>query len=136
MKFKRYGIFIGVLALAAIVVLVTIFFMVMLYDAQMDYVLFCLGSLLLALVMFKIFIPGLFYDTVYYDETGIKIVTRKKTSAYTWNEIVRLEHISSGRGGTIGWTLVSISGEEHILFPFSGKFRKFVEENTPYLELR
>lgn len=136
MKFKRNAIYIEVLALSAIAIFVSLFFMVELYNAGADVILFCLGSVLWIFLMLEIFIRGLFYDTVYYDERGIKIVTRKKTSEYAWDEILRIERIIGGKSGTLGWILVTLTGEKYKLYPFSSQFIEFVKKNFPYLEIK
>jgi len=139
MKFKRNGLYIEVLVLVTIIIFVSLFFMVKLYNAGKDVVLFCLGIVLWLALVLEICIRGLFYDTVYCDEKGIKVVMRKKISEYTWDELYRIEKISS-RTGTIGWTVISITGEKFQIFPFSAiakKFFNFMKSNLPnYIEIK
>lgn len=138
MKFKRNAIYIEVLLTQEMIMFITLLFFAF-SDIEIVWqnVLFILGLMALAPLPFVLFIRGLFYDTVYYDEKGIKIVTRKKTSEYTWDEICRIERIIGGKaGGTLGWTLVAITGEKYHMFPLSAKFIKFVKKNFPYLEIK
>lgn len=142
MKFKRNAIYIEVLMIQE-----TVIFAVMLFLIYKDIIALgaeivwkdvftTLGLMVLAPVPFVIFIHGLFYDTVYYDEKGIKIMTRKKTAEYAWDDIQRIERIIGGRSGTLGWTLVALTGEKYNVFPFSARFIEFVKKNSPYLEIR
>lgn len=138
MKFKRNAVYIESLLIMELVMFIGLLFFLF-YDITAIVwkdILFILELMAFTLFAFMFLVRGLFYDTVYYDEKGIKIVTRKKTSEYTWNEILRIERIIGGRSGSLGWTLVALTGEKYNLFPFSAKFIEFVKKNFPYLEIR
>lgn len=142
MKFKRNAIYIECLIIQETVIFAVLLFVacqdIFVHEAGIVWkdVLLMLGMMALLSLPYVIFIRGLFYDAVYYDERGIKIVTRKKTAEYTWDDIFRIERIIGGRSGTLGWTLVALSGEKYKLFHFSAKFIEFVKMNSPYLEIR
>lgn len=87
-------------------------------------------------IVVELFITS--YDTVYCDETGIKIVRRKKTIECTWGEVYRLERISGNYGGHIGLMLTTTSGEKIDLFPplrVEPKFIEYVNKTAPFIKI-
>lgn len=110
MKFKRNAIYIEVLIIQETVIFAVLLFLIykdiIALGAEIVWqnqdVFFMLLLIVLAPVPFVIFVRGLFYDTVYYDEKGIKIMTRKKTEEYTWDDILRIKRIIGGRSRTLG----------------------------------
>lgn len=139
MKFKQYGAGLEIVWGAIIVSLSTMVFLVVGYHGGIETILIFLGVALVFFLMGIIGRPGLFHDTVYFDEQGVKAVTRKKTIAYSWDEIYTVKTIC-GRGGRVGWTIVAIDGEEIPVVPFEFgvkmRVRDYMQSKLPHLDIR
>lgn len=59
---------------------------------------------------------GAFYDTVYCDENGVVIKTRKKTVKLSWDEVKYIRAVRT-RGALSGWEINAVDGEKYEMFP-------------------
>ncbi len=138
MKFKRNGYYIEIVCAMLIGVFGCLIYFIVDYAGKEMIFLF-LGMALFILLFYTALIRGLFYDTVYCDEKGIKVVTRKKTTEISWNEVYKVERIFS-RNGVVGWTIVAVSGEEISALPFEfgtkKRFKKYMQSKLPHLEIK
>lgn len=89
---------------------------------------------LVLLILGLIFISRTSFDTVYCDENGIKIVTRKKVFERTWAEIYKIERITR-RGmerKPKAYVLTALDGEKMSVFPCAPeKFIGYVKRAAP-----
>ena len=144
MKFKRWG---G--QLTAIIIVDSLLLIVtidMLRIGDIKGALYCLLMGLGWVGLIWLCAKGLFYDTVYYDEKGIKLVAKEKSSEtkryeekiyeYPWEEIRRLDPKVGGKGGRIGWFVVPNDGNKFFVSPMTGKFIKFVRKTHPEIKIR
>lgn len=147
MKFKRYGVLLAIVSgLEVVLVLWTV--LAICVDAEEIFKGLVVYShttvrqhltahIVLALVLL---IPGLIFirrasfDTVYCDEKGIKIVTRKKVFEHTWAEIYKIETITR-RGmerKPKAYLLTALDGEKISVFPCAPeKFIGYVKRVAP-----
>lgn len=147
MKFKRYGILLTIVTgLEAVLVLWTV--LAICVDAEVIFkglVVYAhttvrqhlTAHIVLALVLL---IPGLIFiwrasfDTVYCEENGIRIVTRKKVFEHTWTEIYKIERITR-RGmerKPKAYVLTALDGEKISIFPCAPeKFIGYVKHAAP-----
>lgn len=134
MKFKRNGFYIEIVCGMLIVVFGCLIYFIVDYAGKEAIFIF-LGLGLFILLSYSALIRGLFYDTVYCDEKGIKVVTRKKTTEISWNEVYKVERIYSR-----GWTIVAVSGEEVYALPseFGTKkrFKNYMQSRLPHLDIK
>jgi len=139
MKFKRYGLYLEAMWGMILFSLAVMIILVVGYHAGKNMILLFSGLALLVFVMYTAGIRGLFYDTVYCDEKGIKVVTRKKTTEFGWNEIAKVEGISA-RGSVAGWKIAAVNGEEVSILPFElgtkKRFKNYMQSKLPHLEIR
>lgn len=137
MKFKKNEMYIVYLLFVYLIVFVSLIINRFSKNAlDNKTVLFLLVATVCFSVLYMFFIRGLFYDTIYYDEYRIKIVTRKSVSEYNWKDIKRIERIIGGRGGTVGWKVVTNDGDEFNLLPANTKFIDFVKATLPEIEIK
>ena len=79
---------------------------------------------------------GVLYDTVYCDENGIVIWTRKKTICLAWIDIKYIRAITS-KGAIIGWNVMTWDGKEFDIFPPRRlRFNDYVKSIRPDVEVK
>lgn len=139
MKFKRNGLYLEAMVGTIVLLFACLTFLIVGYHAGKDLILLFLGLALFVFVIYTTGIRGLFYDTVYCDEKGIKLVTRKKTTEISWNEVYKVEGIS-GRGGVAGWAIMAVNGEEISILPVDlvvkKRFKNYMQSKLPHLDIR
>ena len=59
---------------------------------------------------------GAFYDTVYCDENGVAIKTRKKTIKLPWDEVKYIRALRT-KGALVGWEINAVDGEKYKMYP-------------------
>lgn len=137
MKFKRNGLYLEEICEILILTFGCLIYFIVDHAVKKSFIMF-LGSFLLMLFIYTRD-GGLLYDTVYCDEKEIKIVTHKKTTEISWNEVSKVERFVGRGGRMIGWRIVSVSGEEVYVCPSSfgtkKRFKKYMQSKLPHLKI-
>ncbi|MBQ3995060.1 MAG: hypothetical protein II639_00200 [Clostridia bacterium] len=121
MEFKRYSNYRALFFLYGTLFLLVFLFVLFVggrFDNDGKYILLILlASPFIFLLIFEIDARfGAFYDTVYCDENGVVIKTRKKTVKLSWDEVKYIRAVRT-RGALSGWEINAVDGEKYEMFP-------------------
>ena len=125
--FKRHGeALFGLCFMDGMIAFCLIIFMLANWEIPIEIYLITVGGMLALLLVFVIDIPGLFTDTVYYDGTSVKLVTKKNTVEYKWSEIKAFCPIWGNFGGVGGWDIIPYEGKPISVSPAGSRFYRFL----------
>lgn len=135
MKFKKNSVYLHYFIFTCVICWLTLLFLLVFYSIDVfDIIWFIFGPGIMLICLEIVSKGGLFCDTVYCNEHGIRVVTRKKTSDCPWNQIKLLDQIN-GKGGPIGWTVVTNSQEKIRIMTSSRDFIRYVKKVAPYVKI-
>lgn len=135
MKFKKNSGYLHYFLFACVISALCLILLIPFCDLTWDVLLFFPTAMGFMFIICEIVSKwGMFYDTVVCNERGITVITRKKTYDCPWEQIKLLDQIY-GKGGPIGWMVVTKSQEKIRIMTSSRNFIRYVKKVAPYVKI-
>lgn len=137
MRFRKNGYFIKAFKTMCFICLaVPLGFSLALFEVAWDLMIVSIICVALMLVVLELALKGgLFYDSVYCDDHGIRIITRKETYDCPWEDIEMLK-LAYGSRGNFGWVIYMYSQTTYFIGVASNDFPRYVRKVAPNVKIQ